>query len=155
MATKLQTLIETTEDINFLIEDSGGYETGFDVTFAQSSNKNPSPAGRLFTSSTQTESDVININGWVRELKCGVVVIDTTDYLTRLKKTVEAQKYTVAEMARITNADGVFDNMLLKSVTWRRAGDSPQEALISMTWESANLAGTIDNPNFVIGGLTG
>ncbi len=151
---KLQNLIQSGQDLNILIENDGGFESDYDITLAQTRNNEASPAGRTATSSTRTESDVLNINGWIRQLKCNGTEIDTTDYLKRMKKTVEAQKYTTAELATITNADGVFTNMLLTSVNWRRASESPQEILVSMTWESMNLAGTIDNPFFTLGGLT-
>lgn len=152
---KLQNLIQSAEDLNVLIESDGGFESDYDITLAQTRNANPSPAGRTATSTTRTESDVININGWIRSLKCDGTDIDTTDYLKRMKKTVEAQKYTVDQLATITNADGVFTNMLLTSVNWRRNSEAPQEILVSMTWESMNLSGTIDNPFFTLGGLTG
>lgn len=154
MQQKLQNLIQTSEDLNLLVEDSGGYETGYDVTMGQIPNDAPSPSGRQHTSTTRTGPDVININGWIRPLLCDGTILDTTDYLRRMKKTIESQKYTADELATITNADGVFTNMLLRQVSWRRDGQSPQEIIVSMSWESMNLSGNIENPFFTIGGLT-
>ena len=151
---RLQNLIQASEDLNILIEEAGGRESEYDISMSQTANTRPSPVGRSATSSTRTESDVININGWIRSLQCDGTIIDTTDYLRRLKRVIEAQKYTVDQLATITNADGVFTNMMLKNLNWRRVAESPQEILVSMTWESMNFAGTIDNPFFTIGGLT-
>ena len=150
MQVKLQSLIQATEDLNILIE-----EDNYDVSLSQDMNRDPSPVARMNTSSTRTNPDVLNINGWIRELNCAGAILDTTDYLKRLKKTVEAQKYTTAELATITNADGVFLNMALRRVNWRRSARAPQEILVSMTWESLNFSGTVENPFFTVGGLTG
>jgi len=154
MQQKLQNLIQTNQDINFLVENIGGFETEYDVSMGQVSNDAASPLGRQHTSTTRTLPDLLNINGWIRTVICGADIIDTTDYLKRMKQVIEAQKYTVDELATITNADGVFQNMLLRNINWRRSGRSPQEILVSMSWESMNFSGEIDNPFFTIGGLT-
>lgn len=156
MQLKLQNLIQgTTEDLNMLVESTGGREGNYDVTMGQDLNSNPSPAGRVSTSTTRTGPDVLNINGWIRPFLHGGGFVDTTDYLRRMKATIEAQKYTIEELATITNADGVFLNMALRRLNWRRAEANPNEILVSMTWESLNIAGEIETPTFALGGLTG
>lgn len=154
MQNRLQNLIQTDSNLNILVEGQGGYETAYEITMGQESNASPSPIGRQTTSTSRTNADVLTINGWVRPILCNGDLIDTTDFLSRVKKTIESQKYTADAFATITNADGVFTNMLLRSVSWNRDSQSPQEIVVSMTWEGQNFSGDIDSPLFTLSGLT-
>ena len=147
--------------VQSLIEiDSGGvnlnvlvYESGYDVTLGQTANSNPSPAGRMITSTTRTENDKLNIKGWIRCVFCDRVVEDGSDFLARFKAVIERQKYAVSEFATITNNDGVFENMRLASVSWTRNGDLPEQVEVSMSWEQVNISGSISSKTFDMGGL--
>lgn len=154
MMDRLQNLIQTQSDINLLVEVDGGFETDYDIVLSQESNADPSPVGRNQTSTTRMNDDVLTIRGWIRPLLHNGRIVDTSDYVRRVKSVMASQKYTTDTLATITNADGVFSNMVLKRFSVRRQGSSPQEMLVSMTWEAMNLSGSIDQPTFSIGGIT-
>lgn len=140
--------------LNILVENIGGFTSGYDVTLNQTANKMPSPNGRAITSVTRTENDVININGWVRCVFCnGTRNVASLAYLTLFKRVMEAQKYSTEALARIIMNDGIMTNMRLSNVNFRRDGNRPQETLIASTWEQVNTAGAIDSPAFDTGGV--
>ena len=145
---KAQALIETSEDLNFLV-----FIDRINIAMGQDANSNPSPAGRSATSSTSTKNDEVTITGWVRALKCGVNTVDLSDIVPRLKRTISAQKYTTDEWASITTATAYLTHMRLSSATVLQTGESPQELLITTSWESGNFSGDVLNAAFEIGGV--
>ena len=137
-----------TEDLNILIEI-----TSKDTSMSQSQNTHPSPQGRLITASSTMGNDRIAIEGWINSATCEGLELDTSDIIPRLKRVMERQKYQESELAIIVTNDEYAKNMLLLSVDVSRAYESPQEMVISMVWESVNMAGSITEPNFSIGGI--
>ena len=137
-----------TEDLNILIEI-----TSKDSDMSQSKNSHPSPQGRLITASSVMNDDRIVIEGWINSSTCEGVELDTSDVIPRLKRVMERQKYQESELATIVTNDEYAINMMLISASISRAYESPQEMTISLTWEAVNMAGTITEPNFSIGGI--
>ena len=159
---KIQTLIipNNTDivgsgSLNFLIDQFGGFTSGYDVTLSQSANTFASPQGREFTSATRTDNDVININGWVRCVFCdGSRNTNSLTYLSLFKRVIESQKYTANSYSTIIMNDGFMENMRLVNVNFTRDGLLPEETLISSTWESSSVAGDVASPLFTNSGLS-
>lgn len=139
--------------ISILIQNVAGEISDYGVKLGQTLNSSPSPKGRQHTSSSTTLPDTLRISGWIRPLLCNGTLLPTFGLLTLFKRQISSQKYTTDQLATIINIDGIFQNMALVDLDWRRDVKSQQEILVSMVWESMNLSGDIDNPSFSLGGV--
>ena len=154
-------LVSCTRPLMVLITSDGtDYSLIYDIvtscTISASNQKSdsPIPYGTSITDHVARGSEQITIEGVVGCYRCDSGGrANNNDILPLLKKIKEKMIYCSDDYFRLVSNDWIMEQMILTSFEVSETQNEPQVKQVSTVWDSANLTGSIQDPQFNRGGV--
>lgn len=144
-------IIRGGEDLTFVFSHIYSISTTLGVT----ASSNPIPAGVNNVDHINRNNDVLRINGITGCKACFLgQTTSLLDVITTIKKSMYEEAFDESYFFRVDTNHGSYQNMILKDARIEHKDTELNFLNVSLDFEAANIAGSIDNPGLVLGGVT-